>query len=173
MKTKVCVMSGLIGTMLIALVAANTGFEPLPRDVQADRIIVEKSARRLSLLRQGKPIKMYSIALGSNPVGPKACEGDRRTPEGSYQIDSLNPNSAFHRALHLSYPNSRDAAAARKKGCSPGGAILIHGIRNGLGWLGRLHRLADWTAGCIAVTNPEIEEILRVVPVGTPIKIMP
>jgi murein L,D-transpeptidase YafK len=111
--------------------------------------------------------------LGRNPVGPKLREGDKRTPEGLYAIESHNPRSSFHRALKVSYPSAADRIAAAKRGVAPGGDIMIHGIRNGLGFIGRLQRRLDWTAGCIAVTNPEIEEIYRAVPDGTPIEIRP
>ena len=111
------------------------------------------------------------MSLGREPVGPKKAEGDRRTPEGVYTIDTRIERSAFHRALHISYPNVADRAAAQSAGVSPGGAIMIHGIRNGLGWLGRAHRLIDWTSGCVAVTNPEIEELWRAVRDGTPVEI--
>ncbi|MHC1741879.1 MAG: murein L,D-transpeptidase family protein [Syntrophobacteraceae bacterium] len=173
MQPKIKVMTGLLWTVIVALLYAHTAFQPLPRGVKADRVVVEKSARRLTLLQQGAPVRAYSIALGRSPLGHKEREGDGRTPEGLYRIDSVKLDSAYHRALHISYPDARDAEAARKKGCSPGGAIMIHGIRNGLGWVGRLHRLVDWTAGCIAVTDREIEELWRAVPVGTPIEIKP
>ena len=123
------------------------------------------------LLRQGKPLKVYRSALGSTPIGHKVREGDGRTPEGSYRIDFRKHNSSFHRALHVSYPNARDIQVATSKGVNPGGAIMIHGARNGFGCLGSLHHLVDWTAGCIAMTNWEIEELWRAVPDGTPIKI--
>ena len=116
-------------------------------------------------------IKSYRVSLGRNPLGPKQQEGDKRTPEGLYRIDKRNEKSGFHRALHVSYPESRDFAAAAARGVSPGGDIMIHGLHNGLGWMGKLHRLVDWTAGCIAVTDPEIEEIWAAVPDGTPVEI--
>ena len=123
------------------------------------------------LLRAGTPIKEYEVALGSDSVGRKAQEGDGRTPEGSYVIDYRKPNSSFYRALHISYPDAADRAQATVRGVNPGGLIMIHGIRNGLGIVGRWHRLMDWTNGCIAVTNSEIEEIWAAVPDGTPIEI--
>jgi len=139
----------------------------------ADNILVEKSVRRLTLFRGGKPLKVYQIALGSHPVGPKEREGDGKTPEGEYVIDRKIINSGFHRALHISYPNAADRARAASLGVSPGGDIMIHGLKNGFGWLGPLHRISDWTQGCIAVTNAEIEEIWDMVPVGTPVMIVP
>jgi len=142
-------------------------------DTVADKVLVEKALRRLTLFQNGKPIKTYKVALGKNPVGSKVQRGDGRTPEGSYFIDGKKSNSAFHLALHISYPNSGDKTRAESLGVAPGGDILIHGLRNGLGWLGPLHRLSDWTQGCIAVTNSEIEEIWKMVPNGTVVEIVP
>jgi murein L,D-transpeptidase YafK len=139
--------------------------------VRADAIVVHKSERVLELLSGGNVLKRYSVALGGNPVGAKAEEGDSKTPEGSYIIDYRKPDSSFHLALHISYPNEQEKLAAASRGVSPGGLIMIHGIRNGLGFVGRLHLLADWTNGCIAVTNKEIEEISKAVLDGTPIEI--
>jgi murein L,D-transpeptidase YafK len=147
--------------------------QALPRDAVADRVVVEKRARTLSLYRRDKLLKTYKIALGRNPVGHKEREGDSRTPEGTYVIDSRKADSKFHRALHISYPNVEDRRRARERGVSPGGAIMIHGLPNGAGAIGAAHRLRDWTDGCIAVTNEEIEEIWRVVPNGTAIVIRP
>ena len=158
---------------MIALVAAGYHPHPLPADARADRIVVEKSARRLTLFRGETPLKSYSVALGRAPEGTKQREGDNRTPEGHYIIDAHKADSAFHRALHISYPSPADSAAAAQRGDKPGGDIMVHGIRNGLGWLGALHRSVDWTAGCIAVTDKEIEEIYRAVPDGTHIEIRP
>lgn len=146
---------------------------PPPANSIVNRILVEKKARRLTLLRGNTPVKTYAIALGRQPEGHKQFEGDNKTPEGRYVIDSRKKNSSFHRALHISYPSPRDVAFAAGQKKSAGGNIMIHGLPNGMGKLGRLHLLRDWTAGCIAVTNAEIEEIWRVVPDGTPIEIRP
>jgi murein L,D-transpeptidase YafK len=137
------------------------------------RILVDKSERRLDLLADGVPIRTYKVALGRSPEGPKVQEGDNRTPEGIYVIDSRSDRSVFHRALHISYPNEEDRARAARLGVAPGGNILIHGMRNGMGWIGHLHLAFDWTRGCIAVTNAEIDEIWKLVPDGTPIEIRP
>jgi murein L,D-transpeptidase YafK len=139
----------------------------------ADKILVEKSVRRLTLIRAGKPLRVYRVSLGTHPIGPKEREGDGKTPEGRYVIDKKLMHSAFHRALHISYPNAPDRARAAVLGVSPGGDIMIHGLKNGLGWLGPLHHFSDWTQGCIAVTNAEIEEIWAMVAEGTPVEIMP
>jgi len=165
----------LIFVLVVGVVIGWSNYRStsLSEGVLADRIIVDKSARRLVLMSRGTELKSYAVALGREPVGPKEREGDNRTPEGVYRIDSRKSDSAFHSALHISYPNGADVEAARKKGVSPGGAIMVHGIRNGLGWLGKLHRLVDWTSGCIAVTDWEIEEIWHVVRDGTVIEIRP
>lgn len=139
----------------------------------ADRIVVHKKARTLELRADGKLLRSYKIALGSEPSGPKTCQGDHRTPEGTYTIDGRNRASQFHRALHVSYPNADDRKRATRAHCFPGGDIMIHGLPNGYGRIGAAHRLKDWTDGCIAVTDAEIEEIWKLVPNGTPVEIRP
>lgn len=139
----------------------------------ADRILIEKQERRLTLLSKGQVIKTYKIALGGNPNGPKERQGDNRTPEGNYVIDSKNKDSRYHLSLHISYPNEKDKQHAKELGVSPGGDIMIHGIKNGYSWVGDLHAKVDWTEGCIAVTDEEIEEIDRLVPNGTVVEIRP
>ena len=156
-----------------ALIGAHLNLYPLVSNATADRVLVEKAMRRLTLLRDGMPLKIYRVALGRAPVGPKEQEGDQRTPEGTYLVDFHKEDSDFHRALHVSYPNQRDTDQATARGVPPGCDIMIHGIRNGLGWIGAFHRRTDWTAGCIAVADFEIEEIWRAVPDGTPIEIRP
>jgi murein L,D-transpeptidase YafK len=146
---------------------------PLPHDAVADRVLVEKSSRRLTLLRNGKRLKIYSVALGGAPRGAKEFEGDQRTPEGSYKIDFHKPDSDFHLALHISYPEPPDVERAAAEGRSAGSDIMIHGLPNGRGWIGRFHRRSDWTAGCIALADFEIEEIYRAVADGTPIELRP
>ena len=164
----------LVGVVsILAFGAASYESHPLPADAHADRVVVEKSVRKLTLFRGETPLKSYSVALGRAPEGTKEREGDHRTPEGRYVIDAHKLDSAFHRALHISYPSPADSAAAAQRGVKPGGDIMIHGLRNGLGWLGAFHRVVDWTAGCIAVTDKQIEEIYRTVPNGTPIEIRP
>lgn len=149
------------------------GGEGLRPRVVADRVVVEKAARRLHLYAGERLLASYAVALGGRPQGHKQREGDGRTPEGLYRISGRNPGSRYHLALRVSYPDARDRARAAAAGVDPGGDIMIHGLPNGLGWLGRLHRLFDWTEGCIAVTNAEIEEIWHAVPDGTPIEIRP
>lgn len=164
----------------VAILATGAAFfisprqsSPLAPGVKADRILLEKDARRLTLLRHNHVLKTYRVALGVSPVGQKEREGDGRTPEGIYQIDFRKPDSAFHRALHISYPDAQASTRAAAGGFSPGSDIMIHGLPNGLGAIGALHRLRDWTAGCIAVTDHEIDEIWDAVDDGTPVEIRP
>lgn len=147
--------------------------ERLAPALRADRVVVEKSARTLQLLKDGKVLKTYRVSLGGAPVGAKQREGDQRTPEGEYRIDYRNPASSYHLALHVSYPAAADTARAQAAGVPAGGDIMIHGAPNGYGWMGRLHLFRDWTAGCVAVTDREIEEIWQAVPDGTPITLRP
>lgn len=139
----------------------------------ADRILINKKERRLSLMAKGQVLKTYRIALGGDPDGPKERAGDNKTPEGIYFIDTRNLDSRYHVALHISYPNSRDRMRARRQGVSPGGDIMIHGIKNGYATVGDRHAQYDWTNGCIAVTDEEIEEIEKLVPNGTIVEIRP
>jgi murein L,D-transpeptidase YafK len=145
----------------------------LAQPVKGDRILIEKSARRLTLFNHGVAVKTYSVCLGPHPVGPKERQGDGRTPEGIYTIDSRNAYSKFHRSLHVSYPNAADRARARRLGVSPGGEIMIHGVPNRWRALSAAIQLTDWTAGCIAVRDNEIEEIWSAVPNGAVVEIRP
>lgn len=140
---------------------------------QADHVVVEKSARTLALMKQGKVIKTYKVSLGREPVGPKEKAGDSRTPEGNYILDWRNPHSKFHLALHISYPKAGEKTRAERGGYAPGGDIMIHGRPRWTGWIRALYKDRDWTDGCIAVSNAEIEEIWKAVPDGTPITILP
>jgi murein L,D-transpeptidase YafK len=140
---------------------------------KADRILILKSERKLTLYREGRPLKTYLVALGGSPVGDKHCQGDQRTPEGTYRIDLKNQASRYHLSLRVSYPDATDRVVARRRGCSPGGDIFIHGLGKGFAYLGKLHRATDWTLGCVAVTNVEIEEIWKAVEVGTVVEIRP
>jgi murein L,D-transpeptidase YafK len=164
------VLVALAGTVISW---ANQLDSPLPADVRADFVVIEKSKRELTIYREGKAIKTYPVALGRVPVGPKTREGDKKTPEGQYRIDYRKADSGYFRALHISYPSQADIETATKEGAAPGGDVMIHGLRNGLGWLGKLHRFADWTLGCVAVTDEEMEELWRAVPDGTPVELRP
>jgi murein L,D-transpeptidase YafK len=141
--------------------------------VHADRIVVLKAKRTMLLYRGDKIIKTYRVALGGNPIGPKARQGDHKTPEGIYRIDAKNSKSQFHVSLHVSYPSEKDQANAKKLGLSPGADIMIHGLPDKYAYLGLMQSHYDWTDGCIAVSNAEIEEIWKFVPVGTPVEIRP
>jgi murein L,D-transpeptidase YafK len=138
-----------------------------------DRILIEKSAHLMTLYRGNQAIRKYKVALGTQPVGRKERQGDHKTREGLYTVDRKNPQSIFHMALHLSYPNAEDRKRAKKLGVDPGGDVEIHGLEKKYAYLGALHRQPDWTDGCIAVTNAEIEEIWKLVPVGTRVEIRP
>jgi murein L,D-transpeptidase YafK len=163
------------GLLLCLTIAALTGCKSTSKTIQpsthADHILVIKSEHTLSLLADGKTLKTYKVAMGKGSGAAKRHEGDHETPEGFCTIDSRNAHSRFHRALHISYPNPDDRSRALASAVNPGGQIMIHGIQNGLGWLGSLQRTMDWTDGCIAVTDSEIEEIWDMVPIGTPIEI--
>ena len=139
----------------------------------ADKILIEKKERRLTLISEGKALKTYKIALGGNPNGPKERQGDNKTPEGTYVIDSRNKDSGYHLSLHISYPNEKDKKRAKELRVSPGGDIMIHGIKNGFSWVGDFHTEVDWTKGCIAVADEEIEEIDRLAPNGTIVEMRP
>ncbi len=162
-RTVALTLAVLLGVCVPACEAAQTE--------TADRIIVEKSSRTMKLMRGDKVLKTYKVALSRQPVGAKEREGDHKVPEGEYVVDSKNPHSRFHLALHVSYPNTSDRERARKLGVKPGGNIEIHGLDSKYAWVGSLQRQVDWTDGCIAVTNSEIEEIWPLVSVGTPVEI--
>jgi murein L,D-transpeptidase YafK len=163
----------VVSVLLLALVAAFPSAAADTANAKADLIVVQKEKRLMTLYAKRKLIKTYRIALGGNPTGHKVQEGDSRTPEGRYTIDAKNPKSSFHLSLRISYPDRRDRAAARRRGVSPGGAIMIHGTPEYLSSLQATGIFRDWTAGCIAVTNAEIEEIYDAVPTGTRIVIKP
>ena len=139
----------------------------------ADLVVVDKTAKTLSLHRAGQAIATFNVAFGGNPTGHKQQEGDQKAPEGNYVLDYKKADSAFYKAIHISYPNEQDKARAAALGVSPGGQIMIHGQRNGLGWLGFITQWFDWTDGCIAVTNKEMEIIWSLVEAGTLITIKP
>jgi murein L,D-transpeptidase YafK len=143
---------------------------PLPK---AEKVLIVKSERKLYLLRHGKPYREYHIALGKHPIGPKRQEHDQKTPEGNYTLDFKKADSRYYRAIHVSYPSPADKARAKRMGVNPGGAIMIHGQPNWFGWLAFVRQRFDWTAGCIAVSNGDMDEIWQAVDPGTPIEIRP
>jgi len=158
----------IYGLPLVLALSALAAPQP-----NVDHILVLKKEHKLLLLSGDRIVKAYSVALGSGGLAPKQRQGDDKTPEGLYRIDYRNPASRFHLALHISYPDESDKEQARKRGVSPGGDIMIHGLGGEFRSLGTKHYLYDWTAGCIAVTDSEIEEIWRLVPDRTPVEIRP
>lgn len=163
-----------VGLVILAILLwANWPSSSLPTGTKADRIVVEKGARILTLYRQGVPLKQYRVSLGHAPTGAKEREGDKKTPEGVYRIIEHKSDSSYHLALRVSYPEPKDVARARTLGLNPGSDIMIHGLPNGYGVIGRIQRSSDWTAGCIALTNPEIEELFATVDDGVEIEIRP
>lgn len=145
----------------------------LPDALTFDRLEVKKAERRMMAYSRGRLVRVYVIALGENPVGRKRYEGDRKTPEGKYTINGKNPNSAYYKNLGISYPDAQDRKAAAALGKSPGGDIKIHGLAPEFASLGKAHRNSDWTWGCIAVTNEEMEELYNRTPIGIGIEIKP
>ena len=176
-------MRGILKIAFVALVLLIAGTaaliiqDQLPKAQRevfvANAIRVFKSERRMELLLEGQVKARYAIALGGNPLGHKQQEGDERTPEGRYAIDWRNPNSRYFLSLHISYPDETDRNSAAERGVSPGGDIMIHGLPNNYGATTLLLQNIDWTNGCIAVTNEDMQEIWDSVPDGTPIEIMP
>jgi murein L,D-transpeptidase YafK len=179
-----CLAAALAAVILAVLVGvpAQAANPPLVQqqasltpggELLPDRVVVLKSERRMVLMYGSAVIRVYNVALGRYPKGHKMREGDSRTPEGSYTLDYRLEESLFHRAIRISYPNERDRARAREAGVDPGGQIMIHGLPND--WTAEQidHPRLDWTQGCIAVTNEEMDEIWRLVRIGTPIDIYP
>jgi len=141
--------------------------------LQADKVVVVKAERKLYLMHQGRSLKWFWIALGRYPSGPKVKAGDGRTPEGLYRITGRDSDSTFYRALHLSYPNSVDSERANELGVDPGGGVMIHAVPDDYEPKGPGERMIDWTNGCIAVTNADLDEIWARVPDGTRVEILP
>jgi murein L,D-transpeptidase YafK len=140
---------------------------------KADLVVVKKSESRLYLYRDSQAFAEFRVSFGSEPKGHKQQEGDERTPEGRYVLDAKNLKSAFYRAIHLSYPNAQDVASAKARGVQPGGQIMIHGQRNGLGWLAPVAQWFNWTDGCVGLSNKDMDAVWSAVDVGTPIQIYP
>jgi murein L,D-transpeptidase YafK len=163
------------GSLSLALWALTEALpaQQHPAPQKADAILILKKDHLMELLAGGKVIRTYKVALGQGGLAPKVRQGDARTPEGHYSIDAKYTATHYHKALHISYPDAEDRKRAAKLGVSPGGSILIHGLPNGQGYVGAAHRLYDWTLGCVAVTDEEIDEIWELVPVGTPVEIRP
>ncbi len=163
----IILMIGLIGLLIYTLIPEKS----IPKNARITKILVLKSQRKLILFENDEEVKTYKISLGFQPIGHKQFEGDGKTPEGLYTINNKNPNSAYHLNLGVSYPNEKDKAFALSKNNNAGGDIKIHGLKNNLMNIGKFHRFKDWTFGCIALANSEIEELFNHVEIGTPIEI--
>ncbi|MCK5829714.1 MAG: L,D-transpeptidase family protein [Methylococcales bacterium] len=138
-----------------------------------DSILVNKTEKKMYLLSDGQKVREFDVVFGGNPIGHKQQQGDEKTPEGKYILDYKNADSSFYKSIHISYPNEDDIFNAKIKGVNPGGLIMIHGQKNGLDKLSWLYQRVNWTKGCIAVTNIEMDEIWAAVEVGIPIEILP
>jgi len=171
-RTAPALLAAWVFLFVFSSLAHPTELSPV-MDEAVDRVIVEKSKRTMTLLKQDREVRTYKIALGRDPVGAKVMQGDNRTPEGIYYIDYKVRNSVYHRALHLSYPNPDDMERARALGVPPGGSIMIHGMKQDHLWMGDVQYLFNWTNGCIALTNREIEEVWALVSPWTPVEIRP
>ncbi len=171
-KTSLILFFSIITVSLYTCIAADRTSKA-PALPTITRIVVDKSKRQLSVYNKDSLLKTYKIALGFAPTGHKEQEGDGKTPEGCYKICAKNPNSKYHLSLKVSYPNATDIKCAKDKCVPPGDHIMIHGLGKGFSFLGSKHVLSDWTLGCVALTNEEIEEIYRSVNVGTTIQINP
>lgn len=156
--------------VLLALIVAVTVAHATEK---ADLVIVKKAERKLFLISAGKPFKEYRVSLGPVPRGPKIAAGDERTPEGDYILDRKHEKSSFYKAIHISYPNQFDRERAANLGLNPGGSIMIHGQPNVKTWTEDIAQTFNWTSGCIAVTDSQMDEIWAAVDAGTPIKIQP
>lgn len=161
--------------IVLTIIAISTAFNSYASNVlpKADKVLVNKSTKKLYLISEGKQFRQYDIALGPQPLGDKLASGDERTPEGRYILDYKHVNSDFYKAIHISYPNPDDIADAHSQGLDPGGAIMIHGMPKNLKWPVALIQSFNWTNGCIAVTNDEMDEIWNAIDEGTPIEIQP
>jgi len=155
----------MIGLVILSLISV------FAKDI--DLVLVKKSENKMYLMSEKTIVKEYHVVFGANPKGHKQQEGDEKTPEGNYTLDYKNPNSSFYKSIHISYPNENDKKRAKQKGVNPGGMIMIHGQKNGFGWLSWFMQNFNWTDGCIAVTNRDMDEIWKLVKVGTPIRILP
>jgi len=140
---------------------------------KADFVFVIKSESKLYLIKNGKTLKEFDVVFGANPKGHKLKEGDERTPEGRYILDYKKVDSAYYKSIHISYPNEQDKRRAKELGVDPGGLIMIHGQKNGFGWFSFISQAFNWTDGCIALSDSDMDEVWEAVDVGTPIQIKP
>ena len=165
MKVSFHIISAALAVLLLSIVAYGGQI--------ADFVLVIKSESRLYLYDEGKEFASFKVAFGANPEGHKEQQGDERTPEGRYTLGYKNANSAYYKSIHISYPNDRDRENARKRGVDPGGHIMVHGQRNGYGALSTFVQLFNWTNGCIALSNRDMDVVWDAVNPGTPIEIRP
>jgi murein L,D-transpeptidase YafK len=172
MKKSAVIIISFVAVVLLLVHSMYPGV-PLPANMNIDRIEVLKSQRKMSVYSNGVLVRTYKIALGKQPTGAKQQVGDNKTPEGVYTINTKTTESRYHKNLGISYPNETDKNNARMSGAPTGGDIKIHGLQNGLGFIGRLHTVADWTAGCIALTNSEIDDLYEHVSIGISVEIKP
>ena len=163
----------LLITLVIILVYYIFPERKLPKGSKVDKILVEKSKRQMYVFSKDLKLKTYTISLGFRPKGKKQFEQDGKTPEGKYFIISKNSNSIAHKSFGISYPNAADKKYAAQKSKSTGGNIMIHGMMNGKGYWGKFHRFIDWTGGCIALTDSEMDDLFRHVDVGCEVVIKP
>ena len=154
--------------ILLILIAQTSRAE---QSITSVRVL--KSDHKLQLLAGDKVMHKFHVIFGANPKGHKTQEGDERTPEGKYKLDYKKPNSAFHKAIHISYPNATDVAVAKSHGVRPGGNVMIHGQKNGLAWLSLASQRFNWTNGCVALSDDDMDIVWSLVKEGTPIEIKP
>lgn len=140
-------------------------------NAEVDHVMVDKSERKMQIFNKGVLVRTFNVALGANSKGHKQQEGDEKTPEGEYTLDYKKEDSSFYRAMHISYPNNIDRQNAKARGVSPGGFIMVHGQRNGFSWLSPITQNFNWTNGCIALKNSEMDEFMTLVSEGTKITI--
>ncbi len=172
-KIQFLVFSIFVITSVLWTMNVHAASQGSPVRGEADYILIEKTRRKMTLYHGGRELRTYNVSLGKGGIAPKEREGDMLTPEGIYWIEGRNPESKFHLSLKISYPSEEDRERARAKGFSPGGDIMIHGVGTGASWWSNMvYKFKDWTAGCVAVTNREIEEIWHLVPDGTPVEIV-
>lgn len=157
-------------TILIVLFSSISSFA---KESDVNKVMIVKSQNRMVLLSDSKIIKQFHVVFGANPTGHKKQEGDEKTPEGTYILDYKKSDSAYYKAIHISYPNKADILAAKNQAVSPGGMIMIHGQKNGFGWLEFITQKFNWTDGCVALTNSDMEEVWQLITKGTQITILP
>jgi murein L,D-transpeptidase YafK len=163
----------IIAPALAIVVALLVHTNPVYGEQKADHVLVVKSESRLRLIKEGEVFASFPVTFGGDPKGHKQQQGDERTPEGEYILDYKNANSSYYKSIHISYPNAKDREEARKRGVNPGGDIVIHGQKNGWGRFSFIAQRFNWTRGCVALSNKDMDAVWDAVDVGTPIEIRP